>query len=219
MTLFQNKKPVIAIDGTASSGKGTLAKKLSKFTGFDHLDSGLLYRVYAFEYLKKSKDFSEIENIAIDFSLFGNLSKISDSNLRTEEVSRAASLIAKNIYVRNSLINIQRKIADNPKSGKGSVIDGRDITSVITPKAEIKFYVDANIEVRAKRRQDQLKMPNDKFEEILLEMKKRDENDKKRKNSPLVKTNDSFFIDTSHISEDDVFKIAIHEVKKKIDFI
>ena len=219
MTLFQNKKPVIAIDGTASSGKGTLAKKLSKFTGFDHLDSGLLYRVYAYEYLKKSKDFSKIENIPIDFSLFNNLTKISDTNFRTEEVSKAASLIAKSIYVRKSLIDIQRKIADNPRSGKGSVIDGRDITSVITPKAEIKFYVDANVEVRAKRRQYQLKMPNEKFQEILLEMKKRDENDKKRKNSPLVKTNDSFLIDTSHISEDDVFQIAIHEVKKKIDFI
>ena len=219
MTSFQNKKPVIAIDGTASSGKGTLAKKLSKFTGFDHLDSGILYRIYAYEYIKKSNDFSNIENITIDSSVFNNFDKINDKNLRSEEVSKAASLIAKSTYVRESLIYIQREIADHPKGGKGSVIDGRDITSVITPKAEIKFYVDANIEVRAKRRQDQLKMPNEKFQEILMEMRQRDENDKKRENSPLVKTNDSFFIDTSLISEDDVFKIAIHEVKKKIDFI
>ena len=219
MTSFQNKKPVIAIDGTASSGKGTLAKKLSKSTGFDHLDSGLLYRVYAYEFLKKSKDLSRITNEKIDFSMFNSLDKLSNKNLRSEEVSKAASLIAKNTHVRESLINIQRKIADHPKGGKGSVIDGRDITSVIIPKAEIKFYVDANIKVRAKRRQHQLKMPNEKFQEILVEMKKRDENDKKRKNSPLVKTNDSFFIDTSHISEDEVFKIAIREVKKKIDFI
>ncbi len=217
--MFQNKKPVIAIDGTASSGKGTLAKKLSKSTGFDHLDSGLLYRVYAYEFLKKSKNFSEIENVTIDFSLFSDFDRLSDINLRSEEVSKAASLIAKSKYVRKSLINIQRKIADNPKGGKGSVIDGRDITSVIIPKAEIKFYVDANIEVRAKRRQNQLKLPSEKFQEILVEMKKRDENDKKRKNSPLVKTNDSFFIDTSHITEDEVFKIAIREIKKKIDFI
>lgn len=219
MTSFQNKKPVIAIDGTASSGKGTLAKKLSKYTGFDHLDSGLLYRVYAYEFLKKGKDLSRISNVKIDFSMFNSLDKLSNKNLRSEEVSKAASLIAKNTHVRESLINIQRKIADHPKGGKGSVIDGRDITSVIIPKAEIKFYVDANIKVRAKRRQDQLKMPNEKFHEILMEMKKRDENDKKRKNSPLIKTNDSFFIDTSHISQDEVFKIAIREVKKKIDFI
>ncbi len=219
MTSFQNKKPVIAIDGTASSGKGTLAIKLSKSTGFDYLDSGLLYRVYAYEFLKRSKDLSKVENITIDFSMFNSLDKLSIKNLRSEEVSKAASLIAKNTHVRKSLINIQRKIADHPKGGKGSVIDGRDITSVIIPKAEIKFYVDANIKIRAKRRQDQLKMPNEKFQEILVEMKKRDENDKKRKNSPLVKTNDSFFIDTSHISEDEVFKIALREVKKKIDFI
>ena len=219
MTTFQNKKPVIAIDGTASSGKGTLAKKLSKSTGFDYLDSGLLYRVYAYEFLKRNKDLSKVENITIDFSMFNSLDKLSIKNLRSEEVSKAASLIAKNTHVRKSLINIQRKIADHPKGGKGSVIDGRDITSVIIPKAEIKFYVDANIKIRAKRRQDQLKMPNEKFQEILVEMKKRDENDKKRKISPLVKTSDSFFIDTSHISEDEVFKIALREVKKKIDFI
>ena len=219
MTTFQNRKPVIAIDGTASSGKGTLAKKLSKSTGFDYLDSGLLYRVYAYEFIKRSKDLSKVENITIDFSMFNSLDKLSIKNLRSEEVSKAASLIAKNTHVRKSLINIQRKIADHPKGGKGSVIDGRDITSVIIPKAEIKFYVDANIKIRAKRRQDQLKMPNEKFQEILVEMKKRDENDKKRKISPLVKTSDSFFIDTSHISEDEVFKIALREVKKKIDFI
>ena len=219
MTTFQNKKPVIAIDGTASSGKGTLAKKLSKSTGFDYLDSGLLYRVFAYEFLKRSKDLSKVENITIDFSMFNSLDKLSIKNLRSEEVSKAASLIAKNTHVRKSLINIQRKIADHPKGGKGSVIDGRDITSVIIPKAEIKFYVDANIKIRAKRRQDQLKMPNEKFQEILVEMKKRDENDKKRKISPLVKTSDSFFIDTSYISEDEVFKIALCEVKKKIDFI
>ena len=172
MTTFQNKKPVIAIDGTASSGKGTLAKKLSKSTGFDYLDSGLLYRVYAYEFLKRSKDLSKVENITIDFSMFNSLDKLSIKNLRSEEVSKAASLIAKNTHVRKSLINIQRKIADHPKGGKGSVIDGRDITSVIIPKAEIKFYVDANIKIRAKRRQDQLKMPNEKFQEILVEMKK-----------------------------------------------
>jgi cytidylate kinase len=219
LTSFQNKRPVIAIDGTASSGKGTLAKKLSESTGFDHLDSGLLYRVYAYEFLKRRKDLSKVENVTIDFSMFNSLDKLTIKNLRSEEVSKAASLIAKNTHVRKSLINIQRKIADHPKGGKGSVIDGRDITSVIIPKAEIKFYVDANIKVRAKRRQDQLKMPNENFQEILVEMKKRDENDKKRKNSPLIKTKDSFFIDTSHISEDEVFKIALREVKKKIDFI
>ena len=115
MTTFQNKKPVIAIDGTASSGKGTLAKKLSKSTGFDYLDSGLLYRVYAYEFLKVSKDLSKVENITIDFSMFNSLDKLSIKNLRSEEVSKAASLIAKNTHVRKSLINIQRKIADHPK--------------------------------------------------------------------------------------------------------
>ena len=117
------------------------------------------------------------------------------------------------------MINIQRNFADDPPNKKGSVIDGRDITSVIIPNAEVKFYVDASLDKIAKRRQIQLNLTDKEYEKIFTEMKSRDHNDKNRRNSPLIKTNDSFFIDTSDISEKEVLDIAIEEIKKKIDFI
>ena len=217
MKLYENKCPVIAIDGTASSGKGTLAKNLSRFLGFDHLDSGILYRIYAYEFLKKKTD--DIKKIKANFFSLKNLTSYNHKDLRTEGVSKIASEIAKNKFVRKQLIDIQRSFADNPPNKKGSVIDGRDITSVIIPNAEVKFYVDASLEKRAKRRQIQLDLADKEYDEIYIEMKLRDYNDKNRQTSPLIKTNDSFFIDTSDISEKEVLDIAIREIKKKIDFI
>ncbi len=217
MNSYQNKYPVIAIDGTASSGKGTLAKNLSKVFGFDHLDSGILYRIYAYEFLKNKV--KEITNIKVNFISSKNLNSYNQNDLRTENVSKIASEIAKNNFVRKQLINIQRNFADDPPNKKGSVIDGRDITSVIIPNAEVKFYVDASLDKRAKRRQIQLNLTDKEYEKIFTEMKSRDHNDKNRRNSPLIKTNDSFFIDTSDISEKEVLDIAIEEIKKKIDFI
>ena len=217
MNSYQNKYPVIAIDGTASSGKGTLAKNLSKVFGFDHLDSGILYRIYAYEILKNKV--KEITNIKVNFISSKNLNSYNQNDLRTENVSKIASEIAKNNFVRKQLINIQRNFADDPPNKKGSVIDGRDITSVIIPNAEVKFYVDASLDKRAKRRQIQLNLTDKDYEKIFTEMNSRDHNDKNRRNSPLIKTNDSFFIDTSDISEKEVLDIAIEEIKKKIDFI
>ena len=107
----------------------------------------------------------------------------------------------KSKFVRKQLIDHQRNFADNPPNKKGSVIDGRDITSVIIPNAEVKFYIDANLDKRAKRSQIQLNFDDENYEEIYNEMKMRDENDKNRQNSPLKRTKDSFFIDTSYISK------------------
>ena len=117
------------------------------------------------------------------------------------------------------MINIQRNFADNPPNKKGSVIDGRDITSVIIPNAEVKFYIDADLDKRAKRRQIQLNLKEKDYNKIYIEMKLRDKNDKNRQSSPLIKTKDSLFIDTTNISEKEVLEIAIQEIKKKIDFI
>lgn len=217
MSTYQNKFPVIAIDGTASSGKGTLAKKLAVFFGFDHLDSGMLYRIYAHEVLKKK--IQEVDKIDINIELFNDKTLYESKNLRSELVSKTASKIAKNEFVRKQLVNLQRHFADKPPNRKGSVIDGRDITSVIVPNAEVKFYIDASLEKRAKRRQIQLNLPEKEYEKVFYEMKTRDYNDKNRENCPLIKTKDSLYIDTSNISEKMVLDIAIKEVKKKIDFI
>lgn len=219
MNSYQNKFPVIAIDGTACSGKGTLAKKISDIFGFDHLDSGILYRIYAYELLKKKKKVEEIEKVKIDIQILKNKTFYNQKDLRSETVSKTASLIAKNSFVREQLVELQRNFADNPPNKKGSVIDGRDITSVIIPNADVKFYVDANLHKRAKRRQIQLNLTDKYYSQVFDEMKLRDYNDKNRKISPLIKTKDSFYIDTTNISESKVIEIAIKEIKKKIDFI
>ena len=212
--MFKNSKPVIAIDGTAGSGKGTLAKNLSKELGFDHLDTGLLYRIYAFE------NVNNISNHKIEIDInkwFKNNSDL--KKLRTEKISQVASQISKLKYVRDSLITLQRNFANNPPGGKGSIIDGRDIGTVIAPKAEIKIFTDANIEVRVLRRVKQLNLNNSKYELTLKNMIERDKQDSKREISPLKMAKDCFFIDTSNIDECEVFEKAINYIKKNADFI
>ena len=217
--MFQNKKPVIAIDGTAGSGKGTLAKKIAKVLNFDHLDTGLLYRILAYEFLKSNKDLKMLKEVNINLNIFIDKKKIKLMNLRSEEITKISSEIAKLKFVRQKLISLQRKFANYPPNGVGSVIDGRDITSVITPNAEVKFYIDADVKIRAERRLSQLDLPRSCYNEILKDLIKRDFQDKRRKISPLIKTTDSQLIDTSKISESEVLIKAIEHIKKKTDII
>ena len=217
--MFQNKKPVIAIDGTAGSGKGTLAKKIAKVLNFDHLDTGLLYRILAYEFLKLNKDLKMLKEVNINLNIFIDKKKIKLMNLRSKEITKISSEIAKLKFVRQKLISLQRKFANNPPNGIGSVIDGRDITSVITPNAEVKFYIDADVKIRAERRLSQLDLPGSCYDEILKDIIKRDFQDKRRKISPLIKTTDSQLIDTSKISESEVLIKAIEHIKKKTDII
>ena len=216
--MFKNKKPVIAIDGTAGSGKGTLAKKLASHFCFDHLDSGILYRIFAHEIINKNLKIGSIDNINIDLELILNKKKLKSMKLRSEKITNFSSEIAKEEKVRKKLIFIQRKFSDYPPTGIGSVIDGRDITSVITPNAEAKFYIDADIKIRAKRRQHQLKLEDSSFYEILEQLKNRDLKDKNRTLSPLKKTADSFYLDTTKLDEEESFQIARDYIKKKLNF-
>ena len=219
LEMFQNNKPVIAIDGTAGSGKGTLAKKLAEVLNFDHLDSGLLYRILAYKFLKLNKDLKMLRETDIDIKIFLEKKKIEKMRLRSPKITKISSEIAKLKFVRLKLISLQRKFANYPPKGNGSVIDGRDITSVITPNAEIKFYIDADVKIRAERRLSQLGLPISCYSEILRELIQRDFQDKRRKISPLIKTADSQFIDTSKINESEVLIKAIEHIKKKTDII
>ena len=213
--MFKNSKPVIAIDGTAGSGKGTLAKNLSRKLDFDHLDTGLLYRIYAFESIKVSG--KELPT-KINFNKWFKNSERLDE-LRSEKISKLASLISQSNEVRKSLVNFQRSFANNPPKGKGSIIDGRDIGTIIIPNAEVKFFIDANVEIRASRRNQQLKLSTLEYSSTIENMRKRDAQDSKRDISPLKPAIDSFKIDTSEINEAQVFELALKYIRKSTDFI
>ena len=213
--MFKNSKPVIAIDGTAGSGKGTLAKNLSRKLDFDHLDTGLLYRIYAYESIKEgNKELPPMINFK---KWFTNTETLDE--LRSEKISKLASQISQSNEIRKSLVNFQRNFANNPPKGKGSIIDGRDIGTIIIPNAEVKFFIDADVEIRAFRRNQQLKLSTLEYSNTIKNMRKRDTEDSERDISPLKPAVDSFKIDTSEINEAQVFELALKYIRKRTDFI
>ena len=216
MKLFKNKKPVIAIDGTSGSGKGTLAENLCKKIQFDHLDSGSLYRIVALKLIENGDLETPLKSLKIKLNDMEKLKKKYNEDLRSEKVSKLSSEIAKKKHVRDFLLEFQRNFANTPPNGLGSIIDGRDIASVIIPSAEVKIYVDAKLDVRAQRRLNQLGLGKDYYRQILKSLEERDRNDKNRKESPLVITKESFFIDTSKLDENEVVRKALDYIKKKL---
>ena len=150
-------KFVVAIDGTAASGKGTLGKKIAEHFDFHYLDTGILYRVVAFS-LQYDSDFSKIsaQKVQNALNLLTN-KNFNITSLRNEKITQKASEISKNKIVRDSLLSYQRDFAFQ---NGGSVLDGRDIGTVVCPDADVKIFVDADVKIRAKRRYDQLFINN-----------------------------------------------------------
>ena len=211
-------KFIVAIDGTAASGKGTLAKKTANHFGFKYLDTGILYRVVAY-YLKSAEIHSEISKQNVQDSLRLLINKdFQLSHLRNEEISLKASIISKNKIVRDNLLIYQREFAIQEG---GTVLDGRDIGTVVCPNADIKIFVDADIEIRAKRRYDQyLKKNSDSnlnLNDIIDDLTKRDYIDKNRQLSPLVSAKDAYLLDTSNITSDDGLKKIIQIISRKLE--
>jgi cytidylate kinase len=213
-----NALPVIAIDGTAACGKGTLAKKLAEYYGFAHLDSGALYRLVALNVLERGGNPSDVSDAtraarAIDI---GNTSL---SQIRRDEVGKAASQVAAIPEVRNILLSLQREFAARPPDDKrGAVIDGRDIGTEIVPQATAKLFVDAAPEIRASRRRLELESLGIFRDEkdILEELKARDAADMSRKVSPLRQAEDAMLLDTSELGIDAAFAAALALVEPKI---
>ena len=211
----------IAIDGTAASGKGTLSDNLSKELKLPRLDTGLLYRKLAFMYIKSLKliptqntiDNSILKSILNDF----DLNDLEPEPLKQDLYGNFASKIGKLDFVRKKLKIIQIEFVENMTKKKGGcILDGRDIGTEILPNADFKFYIDAPIETRAKRRFKQLYSTNKsiEFKNILLDLEKRDLSDKSRKNSPLIFSEDSILIDTEFLNPDQVLKKALYYIKK-----
>ena len=195
-----SKFPVIAIDGPAASGKGTIARRIAAALGYAHLDTGTLYRVVGLAVLKLHKDPADPQAAthavqALDMSL------LEDRALRSAETGVAASKVAAIPAVREALLEFQRNFAANPPGGKGAVLDGRDIGTIICPDATVKLFVTATPEIRARRRFAELKAQgsNRAEDEVLADIHARDARDSGRAIAPLRPATDAHLLDTSHL--------------------
>ena len=212
---------VIAIDGPAASGKGTLARKLAHRLDFAYLDTGALYRCVGKAVLDAGQDpASETDAVRAARSLSGTLKPeaLQDPGLRTDDVGQAASIVAKYPSVRQALFDFQRDFAASPVSErpvKGVILDGRDIGTVICPDAPIKLFVTASVEERARRRHAELtaKGLSATAAEVLADMKRRDERDSTRETAPLTAATDAHIIDTTGLSEADVMERALSIIR------
>jgi cytidylate kinase len=207
------------VDGTAASGKGTLAKKLAQHYGFAHLDSGALYRLTALAVLEAGGD-PKNEADAVRGAQTLDFNRAGDPKIRTDILGQAASYVAAIPAVRAALLDFQRNFLAQPPGGSpGAVMDGRDIGSVICPSATAKLYVDARPEVRARRRWAELKAMGIRRGEgdLLKELNARDAADKSRPISPLIQAPDAVLLDTSDLGIDAAFAAALALVSPKVD--
>lgn len=204
------KSFIIAVDGPAAAGKGTLARRLADHYRFAFLDSGSLYRGVALLVLRQGIDPYQ-ESLVVDIA--GQLSPetLQDPEIRSETTSQTASKVAAIQAVRSVLLNWQRQFAAHPPGSlKGAVLDGRDIGTVVCPDAQAKLFVTASPEARAKRRFKELQDRGEGaiYARVLQDMVERDARDRARKAAPLKAAEDAFVIDTSDLTVDQVFERA-----------
>ena len=212
---------IIAIDGPAGSGKGTLAKALSKKLNLVNIDTGATYRCVALKVLRNNINIDEKEKI-IDIAKNINIDLLSDGTvlmdnedvtkeIRTKEVTSIVSPISSIVEVREIMVDIQRKIAD----GKDVVMEGRDITTVVFPNTPYKFYLDASIESRAERRykENLEKGINMTYEEVYESIKARDYNDMHKEVGSLMRTDDQTYIDTTNLTVEEEVSIIEKVIK------
>jgi cytidylate kinase len=198
---------IIAIDGPAASGKGTLGKRLAAHYGYRHLDTGLLYRAVAKALLKRGADLRD-EAVAADAARALDIGQLDDAALRGRELGEAASVISVLPAVRAALLDLQRDFAAAPP---GAVLDGRDIGTVICPQAPVKIFVTAAPEVRARRRALERAARGEPVDEaaVLADIRRRDERDQNRAAAPLVQAPDARLLDTTLLDIDAAFRAAV----------
>ena len=192
---------VIAVDGPAASGKGTLARKLAAHYGLRHLDTGLLYRAVGLKAAESGQDPVHVAE-KLEFS------DLRGHELRGDDAAQAGSKVAAIPAVRAALRDVQHRFAAEPP---GAVLDGRDIGTVVFPEAPIKFYIDARLEDRARRRHRELLGRGQKsiYSRVLQDMKERDARDRGRTVAPLIPAKDAVVIDSSKLDADAVFAQAV----------
>ena len=211
------KDIIIAIDGHSGCGKSSTAKELAKHFKYKYLDSGAMYRAVTLFFLRNKVDINDIkkvrdslDKISIDFVVKFGIQKIFlngkcvEDLIRKENISKKVSVVSAIPEVRKFLVNIQKKMGLNKKI----VVEGRDITTVVFPNAEIKVFMTASLDVRARRRYEEMKIsnPDITLDQVSDNLKDRDEKDSSREDSPLLKVDDAYYVDTSSLKLDDQIK-------------
>ena len=198
---------IVAIDGPAASGKGTLGKRIAAYYGLAHLDTGKLYRAVARDTLALGKSPGD-PNAALAAARVLDLETLDDPALMGAKLGEAASIVASHPEVREALLSYQRAFA---RRKPGAVLDGRDIGTVICPDADVKLFVTAAPEERARRRFHELRNAGNGIPEkdVLADIRRRDERDKNRGAAPLVQAEDAVLLDTTNLDIDAAFKAAI----------
>jgi CMP/dCMP kinase len=204
---------IIAVDGPAASGKGTIARALAKHYRLPHLDTGLLYRAVGLTVLDKSGDPNDAD-AALAACAFPE-ALLADPRLKASDAGNAASIVSAHPQVRAALVARQRAFAEQPG---GAVLDGRDIGTVIAPQAEAKLFVRATSAVRARRRHDELVRAGStiSFDKVLADIKARDLRDSSRATAPLRQAEDAALLDTSYMSVESAIAHAIQLVEARL---
>ena len=204
---------IIAVDGPAASGKGTIARALARHYGLPHLDTGLLYRAVAATvrqmHLDPTKEADAVAACSFDDSL------LADPALRDDETGKLASVVSAHPLVRAALLQRQKRFANQPG---GAILDGRDIGTVIAPDADAKLFVKASPQVRARRRHNELAANGSTvtFEQVLADISARDERDSGRATAPLTQVADAAALDTSSLTIDAAVARAIQFVDAQV---
>lgn len=219
---------VFAVDGEPAAGKGTLAKNLAKHFNMLYMDTGAMFRAFALYFVINNIEITDnniekyIDEIDIDLKsenteikVFLNKKDVTDK-IRTSKVTMAAKTVSKNKLVREKMVNMQRKIASNTNS----VIDGQDIGTVVFPNADVKLFLVASLEERAKRRKLDFdkKGENVSFEQVKNDLEERTKDDYERTIAPLKKADDAYLIDNSNLTKEETLKVAIDIIKKGLRF-
>lgn len=223
------KKIIVAIDGPSGSGKSTVAKLLAKKLGYTYIDTGAMYRAIALQAKKDNVDINSgvalsslCDRVKIEFVPYNDglrtiLNGVDVSEeIRTPEISMAASDISAKKEVRQSLLSLQRRMGENG----GVVLEGRDVGTVIFPNAEAKFFLDASLEERGKRRYKELaaKGMDVTLEQTIEDVKKRDINDSSRDIAPLKMADDSILVDSTNVGIKEVVEKMIEVVGERVNF-
>jgi CMP/dCMP kinase len=198
---------IIAIDGPAASGKGTLGKRLAHHYGYRHLDTGVIYRAVAKALMDLGAELTD-EAVAVAVAMELDPEKFGDPVLKTQKVGDAASVVSAIPAVREALVSFQRHFAEGPP---GAVLDGRDIGTVICPGADVKIFVIADPKVRARRRTLEAKARGEDADEalVLADILKRDGRDQNRAVAPLKAAPDAYLLDNSHLDIEGGVRAAI----------